>query len=235
MEVSDVFIRMETTTNSYALTKSIEQFINIESPTVVSVLERLEEEGIVGFYSGIRDELGYLFSKTQAILWRVNRLLFRRLKLPYPLKERTRILSLAYDYQCGFSLGNQASSSESSEHETPLRYQFKACHLDLKHCGFPVLHRETFVEALVVYSVNHFDDWIPPTALKKYVVTEEVLSLFPTKRNNSELIHQSDLDAAVSFLDLDVASETSESDSDLSNEDVVEDQRSATNSISVQS
>uniref|UniRef100_A0A0K0DQ50 DUF1985 domain-containing protein n=1 Tax=Angiostrongylus cantonensis TaxID=6313 RepID=A0A0K0DQ50_ANGCA len=180
----------------------------------------LEKEGIVGFYSGTRDELGYLFSKTQAILWRVNRLLFRRLKLPYPLKVQR-----GPEY-CHWRTTTSAD----------FRWAIKrVVHLDLKHCGFPVLHRETFVEALVVYSVNHFDDWIPPTALKKYVVTEEVLSLFPTKTNNSELIRQSDLDAAVSFLDLDVASETSGSDSDLSNEDIVGDQRSATSSIPVQS
>ncbi|KAJ1359832.1 hypothetical protein KIN20_018645 [Parelaphostrongylus tenuis] len=180
---------------------------------------RLEEEGIVGFYCGNKDELRYLFSKTQAILWRVNVLLFRRLRLPYSLKERTHILSLAYDYQCGFSATNGASSVESTEHKALSRYHFKS--LDLKRCGFPVLHRGPFVEALIVYSVNHFDDWIPPTALKKYVKSEEVLSLFPERKNNSELIRQSDLNTAVSFLDLDMNSETSGSDSDLNNGDGV--------------
>ncbi|KJH47046.1 Myb-like DNA-binding domain protein, partial [Dictyocaulus viviparus] len=172
--------------------------------------KRLEEEGIVGFYCGNRDELTYLYCKTQAILWRVNNLLFRRMKLPYSLKERTQILSIGYSNQCEY-IRNDLTSSDSAEKEIPYRYHPK--YYALKH-GFPALHRAPFVEAFIVFSLSHFSDWIPPTAFKKYVVSEEVLSLFPSEKNNSELIRQSDLNAALSFIDCDVYSEMSTSDSD---------------------
>ncbi|KAK6756854.1 hypothetical protein RB195_014961 [Necator americanus] len=179
-----------------------------------AISAKLEEIGIVGFYCGGVTELNYLFRKTRKILWRLHRLAFRRLKLPYTLKERIHILSLAYDYQCEIlpdDVGDEAKSSSSHAEEkrmaTPQRRRFKD--LNLKHRGFPVLHREPFVEALVVYSLNHFDDWIPPTAFKKYVVSEEVLAMFPEKRDNSELIKQSDVEAAVSYLDLDPCSNES--------------------------
>ncbi|KAK5966198.1 hypothetical protein GCK32_006069 [Trichostrongylus colubriformis] len=173
-----------------------------------SIKSRLEEEGIVGFYSGGREEHDYLFRRTQKICRRVHQLLFRRLKLPYTLKERMHILSLAYDYQCEFAPCCDSDNNEDAgDSDLPQRYRFK--NLTLKNHGFPTLNRRPVVEALVVYSLSHFDDWIPPTALKKYVKSVDVLKMFPEGKNNSELIRQSDIDAAVSFLDLDVGSESS--------------------------
>ncbi|EYC38845.1 hypothetical protein Y032_0691g1571 [Ancylostoma ceylanicum] len=174
---------------------------------------KLEEEAIVGFYCGGSSELDYLFRKTRTILWRLHHLLFRRLKMQYTLKERTHILSLAYDYQCEFSPEEGQQNVENlGEHGERQRTRFKD--LKLKHCGFPALRRGPFVEALVVYSKSHFDDWVPPTALKKYVVSEDVLAIFPEKRNNSELLKQKDLEAVVSFLDLDIDSEDTTQESD---------------------
>ncbi|KAK6023935.1 hypothetical protein OSTOST_10266, partial [Ostertagia ostertagi] len=82
----------------------------------------------------------------------------------------------------------------------------------LKKQGFPVLNREPFVEALIKYSVKNFDGWIPPHAFKKYVSSEDVLAMFPERKDNSELIRKSDLDRAITFLDLDDSSDTSLSD-----------------------
>ncbi|RCN46296.1 hypothetical protein ANCCAN_07686 [Ancylostoma caninum] len=88
--------------------------------------------------------------------------------MQYTLKERTHILSLAYDYQCEFSPEDgQENVGNSSEQGERQRTRFKG--LKLKQCGFPALRRGPFVEALVVYSKSHFDDWVPPTALKKYL------------------------------------------------------------------
>ncbi|VDM71152.1 unnamed protein product [Strongylus vulgaris] len=91
--------------------------------------------------------------------------------------------------------------------------------LQLTKGGFPVLHRGPFVEALVVYTLSHFEDWVAPTALKKYVVSEDVLAMFPKERNNSELIQQKDLNAVVSFLDLDIESDMSSSESESERSD----------------
>ncbi|WKY11391.1 hypothetical protein Q1695_003171 [Nippostrongylus brasiliensis] len=169
---------------------------------------QLEEEGVVGFHSGPNDELTYLFRKTIKLMWRTNNLLFRRLRLPYTLKERIRLLSLAYDYQCEFSSPARSSEEKGSgDNYLPERYRFK--YLNLKNAGFPALHRAPFVEALVVFSLTHFDDWIPPTTLKKYVVSRDVLNMFPPGKNNTELLHPSDLQVAASLLDLHVAGFTS--------------------------
>ncbi|CAJ0589878.1 unnamed protein product [Cylicocyclus nassatus] len=151
----------------------------------------LREKGVTGFYSGGSSELNYLFRKTRVILWRLHHLLFRRLKLPFTLKERLHVLSMAYDYQCGFEDGQQIARPKQFER------------LKLTTGGFPAIHRTPFIEALVVYSIAKFEDWIAPTVLKKYVVSEEVLALFPKERNNSEIIKQKDLKTAVSFIDLD--------------------------------
>uniref|UniRef100_A0A1I7XM26 RNA-directed RNA polymerase n=1 Tax=Heterorhabditis bacteriophora TaxID=37862 RepID=A0A1I7XM26_HETBA len=35
--------------------------------------------------------------------------------------------------------------------------------------GFPALRRAAMVEALIVYSTKTYEDWVPPTALRKYV------------------------------------------------------------------
>ncbi|PIO75712.1 hypothetical protein TELCIR_02235 [Teladorsagia circumcincta] len=132
-------------------------------------LSRLEMEGVVGFYAGGHEEHEYLFLRTRKIMCRVHRLVFRRLKLPYTLKERVNILALAYDYQCEFSPRYHFSENgkDSEESDLPQRYRFK--NLPLRKFGFPILNRRPFVEALIVYSLSHFDDWIPPYALKKYV------------------------------------------------------------------
>ncbi|KAK5968802.1 hypothetical protein GCK32_017523, partial [Trichostrongylus colubriformis] len=96
-----------------------------------SIKSRLEEEGIVGFYSGGREEHDYLFRRTQKICHRVHRLLFRRLKLPYTLKERMHILSLAYDYQCEFaSCCDTDNNEDGGDSDLPRRYRFK---VSLRH------------------------------------------------------------------------------------------------------
>uniref|UniRef100_A0A0N4WDU9 HTH myb-type domain-containing protein n=1 Tax=Haemonchus placei TaxID=6290 RepID=A0A0N4WDU9_HAEPC len=178
-----------------------------------SIRSRLEEEGIVGFYAGGCEEHEYLFKKTRKVAHRAHGLLFRRLRLPYTLKERVHILSLAYDYQCGFSPRYCPDDDEDSvwNSDVPERYRFRnPCR---KNHGFPALSRRALVEALIVYSLSHFDDWIPPTALKRYVKSTDILSMFLKRKDNSELIKQKDIDIAISFLDLDVGSETSSSDS----------------------
>ncbi|XGW01608.1 hypothetical protein V3C99_014046 [Haemonchus contortus] len=178
------------------------------------IRSRLEEEGIVGFYSGGCEEHEYLFKKTRKVAHRAHQLLFRRLRLPYTLKERIHILSLAYDYQCGFSPRYCPDDDEVSvrNSDVPERYRFK--NPSLKNHGFPALSRRALVEALIVYSLSHFDDWIPPTALKRYVKSTDILSMFLERKDNSELINQKDIDTAISFLDLDVGSETSSSESE---------------------
>ncbi|VDP09794.1 unnamed protein product [Heligmosomoides polygyrus] len=95
-------------------------------------ITRLKEEGIVGFHAAGDDELMYLFDKTRYIMWRVNNLIFRRLKMHYTLKERIHILSLAYDYQFEFSSEHQGRIGRSAEKtDSPLRYLLKVVSKDV--------------------------------------------------------------------------------------------------------